>query len=212
MTDFIVNAEARSDTGTNANRRMRHAGQIPAVVYGAGKDNQNMVLEHDGFMHQLEVEAFQTSILELKCGGKSEQVILREVQMHPHKPIVMHVDFQRVKASERIHMMVPFHFVGDEEAPGIKVGGGILSHMMNEVDISCLPKDLPEFIEVDVSALELNESVHLSDIKVPEGIEITSLAHEGGDHTVAAILPPQKEVAEGEEGEEGVEEGEGAAE
>ena len=201
MTDFVVNAEPRSGAGTADSRRLRHSSKIPAVIYGAGKDNANVVLDHDAFLHQLEVEAFHTSILSIKDSGKNQDVILREVQMHPFKPLIMHVDFQRVKSSEKIHMNVPLHFVGEDEAPGIKIGGGILSHLINEVDISCLPKDLPDFLEVNVSALELNASVHLSELSVPEGVEITMLSHEGGDQAVASILPPQKNTVDADDGD-----------
>jgi large subunit ribosomal protein L25 len=196
MTDFVVNAEPRNGSGTADSRRLRHSSKIPAVIYGAGKENANVVLEHNPFLHQLEVEAFHTSILSISDGGKNQDVILREVQMHPYKPLIMHVDFQRVKSSEKIHMNVPLHFVGDDIAPGIKVGGGMLSHLINEVDISCLPKDLPDFLEVDVSGLELHASIHLSELVVPKGVEITLLSHDGGDQAVASILPPQKNTVE----------------
>ncbi len=199
MSEYVVNADARSALGKGAIRRLRREDKIPAVVYGAGKDNENLELDHDGFMHQIEVDSFRTSIIKLAAGGKSQQVILREVQMHPYRPRVMHVDFQRVRATEKIHMNVPLHVVGDDVTPGVHMEAGILSLLMNEVDISCLPKDLPDFLEVDVSALALNESVHLSEVKVPEGVEITALQHEGGDHAVVAVLPPKIESVEGEE-------------
>jgi len=205
MSDYQVNAEVRENSGTGDSRRMRHANRVPGVVYGAGKDNAFISLDHDAFMHQLAEEGFHTAIITLESGGRSEQVILREVQMHPEKPKVMHVDFQRVRATEKIHMNVPLHFINEDDCPGVRNDGGIISHLMNEVDVSCLPKDLPDYLEVDVSGLNLNESLHLSDMTVPEGVEITSLAHEGGDHTVVAVLPPKisGEEAEGEEGEEG---------
>ncbi|MFT5110856.1 MAG: large subunit ribosomal protein L25 [Parasphingorhabdus sp.] len=191
MSEYQVNAELRETTGTSDSRRLRHANRVPAVVYGSGKDNTLVTLEHDVLMHQLAEEGFHAAIIDLKSGSKSEQVILREVQMHPYKPRVMHVDFQRVRATDKMHMNVPLHFVGDDVCPGVKNDGGIISHLLNEVDVSCLPKDLPEYLEVDVSALNLNESLHLSDLAVPEGVEITSLSHEGGDHTVVAVLAPK---------------------
>lgn len=206
MSDFVVEAEIRAASGGGVSRRLRRAGKIPAVVYGAGRENEHLVLDHDGFMHQYEVEAFHTSIISLKNGAGTQQVILREVQMHPYRPRILHVDFQRVRATEKIHMAVPLHFIGDDVAPGIKADGGILSRLMTEVDVTCLPKDLPEFIEVDVSALKLNDSLHLSDLEIPPNVEVTSLAHEGGDHAVAAILPPQKQVEEKEAEDEMLEE------
>jgi large subunit ribosomal protein L25 len=147
-----------------------------------------------------------------------EQAILRDVQMDPVKPNVVHVDFQRVSATEKLHIAVPIHFVGEEEAPGVKTEHGIMSHMVNEVDVSCLPADLPEYLEVDVSNLNLGDTVYLSDIKVPEGVELTALMHEGEDQVVATVYQPQMaaEEEELEAGEEGIEEaeaeGEGEAE
>ncbi|KAA3622900.1 MAG: 50S ribosomal protein L25/general stress protein Ctc [Proteobacteria bacterium] len=206
MSDFVVNAQLRSDFGTAASRRIRHEKKVPAVVYGTGKENAMLLLDHDEFKHQLEIEAFHNSVLKLKAGGKTEQVILREVQMHPHKPVVMHVDFQRISATDKLHMNVPLHFMGEEEAPGVKVEGGIVSHLMTELDISCLPGNLPEYVEVDVSGLSLNESIHLSQIALPEGVEFTHPPEGEGDHAVVSVVMPKvasDELEEGEEGEEG---------
>jgi large subunit ribosomal protein L25 len=165
---------------------------VPAVVYGAGKENESLVLDHDQVMHSLEKEAFHSAIIDLKTDKGSQQVILREVQMHPHRQLVMHLDFQRVKATEKLHMRVPLHFEGADVAPGVKVDKGILAHPMTELDITCLPKDLPEFIAVDVSGLGLNESLHLSDVSLPSGVELTATAyHEGENPTVAIISPPK---------------------
>ncbi len=213
MSDFEVQVTTRSDKGTAVSRRMRHQKKIPAVVYGTGKDSEMVSIDHDEFKHQLEVEAFRNSIIKLKNGSRTEQVILREVQMHPHKPLVMHVDFQRISATDKIHMNVPLHFVGDDKTPGVKLEGGILSHLMNEVDINCLPGDLPEYIEVDVSGLALNESIHLSEITLPEGVEYTHPAEGEADHAVVSVVMPKVAAEEeGEEGEDGDEaEGEAAA-
>lgn len=205
MSEFTVNAAPRGEAGTSASRRLRHAKRIPAVVYGKGKENRMLELEHDAFKHQLEIEAFHNSILNLQSGGTSEQVILREVQMHPYKPIVMHVDFQRISATDKIHMNVPLHFIGEDKAPGVKTEGGIVSHLMTEVDITCLPADLPEYLEVDVSGLSLNESIHLSEIRLPEGVEFTTAPMDETDHAVVSILMPrvaEEEAGEGEELEE----------
>lgn len=202
MSDFTVNAAPRDQAGTSASRRLRHAKQIPAVVYGKGKDNRMLMLDHDEFKHQLEIEAFHNSILNLKSGGTSEQVILREVQMHPYKPIVMHVDFQRISATDKFHMSVPLHFIGEDRAPGVKTEGGIVSHLVTEVDITCLPADLPEYLEVDVSTLSLNESIHLSEIPLPDGVELTTTPVDEADHAVVSILMPRVGDEEAEEGEE----------
>ncbi len=206
MSDFTVNAEPRSETGTGSSRRLRGSNKIPAVVYGGGRDNQMLTLDHDSFLHQMEEEAFSNSILKLVAGGRPEQVILREVQMHPFKPRVLHVDFQRIRASEKIHMSVPVHFVGEASAPGVKIDGGIVSHLLTEVEITCLPADLPEFLEVDVSALGLGESIHLSGMKLPQGVELLHEATGDADHSVVSILAP-KVSADEDDGEEGDESG-----
>ena len=203
--NFELNAITREVTGTTASRKLRRGGQVPAMVYGAGKKNQRLLLDSNEISHSLGIQAFHSAIVSLNTESGSEQVILREVQMHPHRPLVMHVDFQRVKATEKLHMNVPLHFEGAEDAPGVKVDGGILSYLMTEFDITCLPKDLPEYIAVDVSNLGINESIHLSSISLPEGVEFTSVSvREGDDPTVATITPPkiieEEEIVE--EGEE----------
>lgn len=214
--DYQVNAEPRSASGKSASRRYRRENKIPAVVYGAGKDNQSLLLDHHEIFHKLETEGFHSAIIKINVGKNVEQAILRDVQMHPTKDKVMHIDFQRVSATEKLHIAVPIHFIGEEEAPGVKTEHGIMSHMVNEVDVSCLPADLPEYLEVDVSGLSLGDSVHLSDIKVPEGVELTALLHEGEDEMVATVYAPQvdaeaeeAEEAEAAAAEEGAEEGEG---
>lgn len=198
-TDFELNAESRKDVGKGASRRLRREDKIPAIVYGAGKEAASLTMRHNEVAHALENEAFYSHILDLKVDGKSEQVILRDLQRHPGKARLLHIDFQRVSASEKIHMNVPLHFIGEDIAPGVKTDGGIVSHLMNDVEVTCLPKNLPEFIEVDVSNLVLNESVHLSQLKLTEGVEIPELAHgEGHDHAVVSIHLPRaaKEVEE----------------
>ena len=191
-SNYELSTQSRDSFGTGASRRQRRENLVPAVVYGAGKDNESVMLDHDQVMHSLEKEAFHSAIIDLKTDKGSQQVILREVQMHPHRQLVMHVDFQRVRASEKLHMKVPLHFEGSDVAPGVKTDGGILSHPITELDITCLPRDLPEFIAVDVSELNLNESLHLSSIKMPEGVELTATAFpEGEDPTIATISPPK---------------------
>ena len=210
-TDYQINAEPREASGKSASRRYRREGKIPAVVYGAGKENISLLLEHHEIFHNLETEGFHSAIIKININGNVEQAILRDVQMDPVKPNVVHVDFQRVSATEKLHIAVPIHFIGEEDAPGVKTEHGIMSHNINEVDVSCLPGDLPEFLEIDVSALNINDAVHLSDIKVPEGVEITALMHDGEDQIVASVYAPQLEVEE-EEDLEAAEEGEEAAE
>ena len=212
--NFQLNAVARESQGTSVSRKLRREGYVPAMVYGAGKDNQQLLLDSNEIKTSLGIEAFHSAIISLKTESGAEQVILREVQMHPHRPIVMHVDFQRVRASEKLHMRVPLHFDGSENSPGVKIDGGILSYLMTEVEITCLPKDLPEYISVEVSELGMNESVHLSEIILPDGVEFrTTAVHEGDDPTVATITPPkiveEEEIAE--ELTEGLGEGEDAS-
>lgn len=215
ITDYQISAEPRTATGKSASRRFRREGKIPAVVYGAGKDNLSLLLDHHEIFHNLETEGFHSAIIKINIGKQVEQAILRDVQMHPVKPNVFHVDFQRVSATEKLHIAVPIHFIGEEDAPGVKTEHGIMSHMINEVDVSCLPADLPEYLDIDVSGMNLGDSVHLSDIKVPEGVELTALLHEGEDQVVATVYAPQidaeaeeLEEAEAAAAEEAAEEGE----
>ncbi|MEA3292714.1 MAG: 50S ribosomal protein L25/general stress protein Ctc [Pseudomonadota bacterium] len=213
-----MQAETRDRTGTGAMRRMRREGKVPAVLYGAGKENVNLALDHLSLLRNLEVESFNSAILSIVTDGKEEQAILRDLQMHPYKPAVLHADFQRVSAKQALTITVPLHFTNEEECPGVKIDGGILSHLMTAIEISCLPKDLPEYLDLDVEELGMNQALHLSDIKMPEGVEIVSLASGGEDQSVVSVLPPQAEVEEEEveaeeiEGEEGEEGAEGAEE
>lgn len=214
-TDYQISAEPRTATGKSASRRFRREGKIPAVVYGAGKENLSLLLDHHEIFHCLETEGFHSAIIKINVGKQVEQAIVRDVQMHPVKPNVFHVDFQRVSATEKLHIAVPIHFIGEEDAPGVKTEHGIMSHMINEVDVSCLPADLPEYLDIDVSGMNLGDSVHLSDIKVPDGVELTALLHEGEDQVVATVYAPQidaeaeeLEEAEAAAAEEAAEEGE----
>ena len=205
--DFDINAQSRSDVGKGASRRLRREGKVPAVLYGAGKDALSLTLDHDEIFHHLEHEAFYSHILSVKVDGKAEKAVLKDVQRHPSKPKIQHVDFQRVSETDKIHMHVPLHFIGEEVAPGVKAGG-LISHLMTSIDINCLAKDLPEYIEVDVSALDIGDSIHLSHIKLPKGVEIPALA-QGPDHDlpVVSIYAPKGGVAAGEEEEAVAEEG-----
>jgi len=191
-----LNAELRADQGKGASRRLRHTDKLPAIVYGTGKDAVNLMLTQREVRAHLKNETFYSSILSLKYAGKSEQVILRDIQHHPYKLDIMHMDFQRVDANKKLHMHVPLHFTNEDKSPGVKLEGGIVSHVVIEVEIECLPKDIPEFIEVDVSGLHTNHAIHLSELKLPAGVEIRALKH-GVDHDSAVVsIHPPKQVAE----------------
>ncbi len=206
MSDsHTINAEMRDVQGTSASRRLRHAGQVPAVLYGAGKEPALLTLDHNSLYHSLEDESFHSSILTVDIAGKKEKAILRDVQMHPYKQLIMHIDLQRISATDKIHMSIPLHFTGGDEAPGVKIEGGIVSHLITELDIICLPDNLPEFISVDVSDLHLGDSIHLSEITLPEGVESTTLSHGGDDLAVVTVVAVRGSIEE-EVTEEAVEE------
>ena len=194
MAKFELNAEKRDVKGKGASRRLRRDGKVPAVMYGAGKDAVSLTLDHNTLYHQVKNEAFYSSILNVNVGSETEQAVLRDIQMHPYKPRIAHLDLLRVSATELLHIKVPLHFINQDTAPGVKQQGGIVSHLMTDVDITCLPKDLPEFLTVDMGNLSLNESVHLSDIPLPEGVQFTQLARGGDDLAVAAITAVREEV------------------
>lgn len=184
---FELNAEPRTDTGKGASRRLRRAGKIPAIMYGGNKDPESLTLEHNEVIRNLEHEAFYSHILTVKVGGSETRAVLRDLQRHPSKPFVQHMDLQRVSESEKLRMHVPLHFSGEDVAPGVKAGG-MVSHEIIEVEVECLPKDLPEYIEVDISGMEVGESLHLSDLKMPEGAVLLELARgEGHDLGVVSI-------------------------
>ena len=204
MTDiFTLDAEVRTDLGKGASRRLRHANKIPAVVYGAGKDAVALTLEHRIIWRAQEEEAFYSHVLTLNVDGKSEQVLLKDMQRHPFKPEVMHVDFLRVDANKAVHVNVPVHFVNEEAAA--KKGGSIAHHVA-EIDVECLPANLPEFIEVDLADLEVGQTLHLSDVKLPEGVTSVELA-KGADHDQAVVSSnTPKGGSASEEAEEATEE------
>lgn len=197
---FEINADAREGTGRSDTRRLRRTGRVPAIVYGGGKDPSSVTLDQNKLFHQMEHEAFYTSILSLKLGSQAQSVVVKDVQRHPAKSTVMHLDFQRVVEDEEITITVPIHFLGEEAAIGVKEQGGVIEHALTDVEISCLPANLPEYLEVDVSALQLDEILHLSDIKYPEGVTSTQLAHEH-DSPVVAIHPPRRVEEEETEAE-----------
>lgn len=183
-------ANKRDNKGTGASRRLRRAGKVPGIVYGGGKDAVSIELDHKALLLQFRHEAFHASILTLNVDGKSEQVLLRDYQMHPVRTEINHIDFQRVSTTEKIHVKVPLHFINAEAGPGVKLGGGIVSHILTEADVSCLAKDLPEFIEVDLGKMEVGQTIHLSEIKLPKGVEFVKLAH-GDDAAVASVTKPR---------------------
>ncbi|ODT37291.1 MAG: 50S ribosomal protein L25/general stress protein Ctc [Lautropia sp. SCN 70-15] len=193
-----VVATSRKEQGSSASRRLRRAGQVPGIVYGGNVEPTAVAIEHNPLYHSLRVEAFHSSILDMELDGKTEQVLLRDVQWHPYKPVVMHIDFQRVAAGEKITVKVPLHFVNQEISPAVKLSAAIVGHVVNEIEITCLPKDLPSFIEVDLSNLETTQTVHANDIKLPAGV---SLAQHGGENpAIVTVTVPAG--AKGEEGEE----------
>jgi large subunit ribosomal protein L25 len=193
-----INAKKREAQGTGASRRLRRTGNVPGVVYGGGKDAVSIELNLKDLFLQFRHEAFHSSILNLNLDGKKEQVLLRDYQMHPVRNDIAHIDFQRVSATEKIHVKVPLHFINAEIAPGVKLAHGIVTHIFTEVDVSCLPKNLPEFIEVDLANLNAGHSVHLSELKLPKGVEFVQLAH-GDDAAVASIPVPRGGVVAEEE-------------
>jgi large subunit ribosomal protein L25 len=178
-----INAAIRKAQGTGASRRLRNTGRVPGVVYGAG-DVSLIELDHNELYYKLRAEAFHASILTLNLDGKKESVQLRDFVMHPFRQQVQHIDFQRVDAKKKMHIKVPLHFINEDIAPGVKLGGGKISHVLHELDIACLPKDLPSFIEVDLGQLELGHSVHVAELKLPAGVEVA--AH--GTHTAEAVV------------------------
>ena len=209
-----INAKERKSKGTGASRRLRHEGTTPGILYGGVKDAISLEIDTKELFMQFRHEAFHASILTINLEGKKESVILRDFQMHPVRNNIQHIDFQRINENEKINVKVPFHFVNEDTAPGVKIEGGLVSHIMTEIDISCLPKDLPQYIEVDLGELAMGESIHLSEVTVPEGVELTSLTDEN-DPAITSISKPKVVVEEeivaeaSEEGEEG-EEGEGS--
>lgn len=197
-----MNVKKRDAQGTGASRRLRRADQVPAIIYGGDKPATPITLDHNEIFHALRKEAFHASVLTLNVEGTKETVLLRDTQMHAYKLQVLHVDFQRVDATHKLHTKVPFHFINADVAPGVKLQGGIVSHVMNEIDVQCLPSQLPEFIEVDLSGLSVGQSVHVSQIKLPAGVE--ALTH-GTDPVIATLTLPRGAKAD-EAAAEGVEE------
>ncbi len=191
---FEFTAFARTTEGRGASRRMRRAGKAPGIVYGGKAAPEPIELDHNALFHALRNEAFHASILSMSLGGAVTKVLLRDVQMHPFKNEILHVDFQRVDENRTIRMKVPLHFVNSENSPAVKVSGAIVSHVLTELDISCLPKDLPEFIEVDLSTLDVGNSIHVSALTLPPGVAVVSRGKL--DPVVAAAVVPKAHVEE----------------
>jgi large subunit ribosomal protein L25 len=187
---YELNAVKREEMGTGASRRLRHAGKLPGVIYGGDEAALSVVLEHNPVYYALKEEDFHSGVLNLIIDGKKQPVLLRDFQMHPYKQQVMHIDFQRVNLNEAMHVHVPLHFINAEESPAVKTQGAKITHVLNDVDIRALPAHIPHFIEVDLSQIEAGGAVHLSDLKVPEGVEITQLVR-GDNSTVAQAIVPR---------------------
>jgi len=166
-----VVANTRKAQGTSASRRLRHANKVPGILYGADSAPTAIEVDHNPLFHSLRKEKFHASILDMELDGSSVQVLLRDYQMHPYRPLVMHVDFQRIAADKPVHVRVPLHFVGQENSPAVKLSAAIIGHVMQDVDIACLPKDLPEFIEVDLSGLTAQDTIKVRDLKMPDGVK-----------------------------------------
>lgn len=212
-TQHTITAAGRKDEGKGASRRLRRAAQIPAVIYGGHADPQSIQLEHEKTWLASQHEWFYSSILDLEVDGKVQKVLLRDMQRHPFKQLIMHLDFQRVSENEAIRVSVPLHFLNEDRSPAGKSAEVVVTHELNEIEVSCLPKDLPEYIEVDLSDLALGTTVHLSQIKLPKGVEIPELKL-GADHDVAVVVARHARVeeepaAEGEEAANGEKKEEG---
>ena len=192
---FVVTAEPRADQGKGASRRLRRTGKVPAVLYGGKDPAQQLSLSHHEMAKHLETEAFYSHILTIKYSGKEQQAVLKDIQRHPAEPILMHFDFQRVFADVAIRMHVPLHFKNAEASPGVKLNGGVVEHYVVQVEVECLPRDLPEFFEVDMSKLDINDTVRLSQLTLPAGVQLVELKHKN-DALVAAVHVPKAIVEE----------------
>ncbi len=206
MSDlFELSADIRTEVGKGASRRLRHAGKVPAILYGGDRDPVPLTLVHSEVMRHLDHEAFYSHVLTIRAGDKSQKAILRDLQRHPFKPTVLHMDFQRVTEDSAIRVHVPLHFTNEAISVGVKMGGVVL-HNANDVEIECLPRDLPEYVEVDLAEVGVGDSVFLSDLKLPSGVRLTAFLHgedEAHDQPVVSIQAPRSEIEEGEEGQEG---------
>jgi len=208
--DFDLIAELRDDKGKGASRRLRREGKVPAILYGGGRPPRNLAFEHNRVLQQLENESFYSSVLNVKVGEKQQAVILKDLQRHPAKRQVLHMDLQRILEDEEIRMNVPLHFLNEEMAPGVKQEGGKVSRLISDVEVVCLPRNLPEYLEIDIGQLGLNEMLYISDIPLPEGVEIPALAQgeEANQPIVSIHIIREAVIEEEEEGLEAVAAGE----
>ncbi|MGN6319786.1 50S ribosomal protein L25/general stress protein Ctc [Trinickia sp.] len=191
-----VVAFERSLQGTGASRRLRNSGKTPGIVYGAAAEPQLIELDHNALWHALKKEAFHSSILDLEVAGKAERVLLRDVQYHPFRQLVLHVDFQRVDPNKKLHTKVPVHFMNQETNPAVKLGGAIISHVVTEVEIECLPGDLPEFVELDLAKVEAGQSLHAKDITLPKGVSLVAHIESENPVIASAAVPAGATAAE----------------
>ncbi len=195
-----LNATLRGDKGKGASRRLRHANTLPAIVYGGGKDAVSITLQQKDIQHKLPDEGFYSQVLSLNVEGKAEDVLIRDIQHHPYKMEVMHMDFIRVDAKKVVHIFSQLHFIGEDVSPGIKSEDGVVNHVVTEVELECLPKNIPDFIEVDLSEMHVGDVVHLSDLKLPKGVEVLALK-QGEEHDTAVVgMHVRKVTAEVEDG------------
>jgi large subunit ribosomal protein L25 len=201
---FEIDAVVRSDAGKGASRRLRHSGLVPGIIYGGGKDPEMIATKHNELLHHLEHEAFYSHILKVKVDGQPQDVVLKDLQRHPAKPFILHFDLQRVRMDEEIRMTVPLHFEGEEHCAGVKAGGTLIRGI-NEIDVHCLPRDLPEYVAIDVSGLNVGDMIHLSEISLPQGVALVGAEQltEDNDPVVASIEVMRGGGVEAEEGEAG---------
>lgn len=207
--DFALSAEVRSDYGKGASRRLRKTNKFPGIIYGGGGNPTPISLDHNEILNNLQNEAFFSQILTVKVDGAAEKAIIKDIQRHPYKQRILHMDFMRVRMDEAISVRVPIHYLNEEECVGVKTEGGAINKIENDVGISCLPGDLPEYIEVDVLELKLGESLHLSDITLPEGVTSTDYTEGDEDHdrAIVSVFQPRAALEEDEETVEGEDEG-----
>lgn len=195
----------RAKQGTGASRRLRNAGKVPGIVYGGEGEPQLIELDHNALWQALKKEAFHSSVLDMDVGGKASKVLLRDVQVHPFKQQVLHVDFQRVSAKQKIHVKIPLHYSGEEESNAVKFGKSLVNHILNELEVSCLPADLPEAINVDLSKLEKGTTLTLKDIALPKGVEAVLHGHTAEDTVLVSVVAPAAEEPASDEAATGAE-------
>ncbi|QJR79706.1 50S ribosomal protein L25/general stress protein Ctc [Alteromonas pelagimontana] len=206
---FKLDAQVRTDLGKGASRRLRHTDKVPAIIYGGDEAPLAITLDHNKVNNAADFEAFYSHVLTLNIDGKSVEALVKDMQRHPYKPKITHIDFQRVIAGQNVHTNVPLHFVNESKCKAVKEEGGIAEHHVNEIEITCLPKDLPEFIEVDMAGVEMGQTLHLSDLTLPAGITSVELGKNDEAHNLAVVTvkpAPKAPAADEDEAEEGTEE------